>query len=303
MPEYDRNGRRIPRGSSPLVSPLGGVPSLIIEKAAWSPSGLTAPQIAERLERRLDKIKELLPEILEAGLLVEASGVYRAPADLLERLELELERSGCNAAEERDRIRYENERRARRLFVRDRHRREPDGSIEDLEPLERVEASPEPESPGPTPEPVLVLQSAPLREIVQSSGKFALDALITDDNDPDQVRELAHVLRTGQTCLEAQQDLRSARRQARRLDRERGGYERRKDGARMSPASFLRSELLGVSGMGYLEMLRRWKAMGGKAETLEGAISAGPYRLKREPMDFNRPYVYPAVALAEWGAA
>jgi hypothetical protein len=75
----------------------------------------------------------------------------------------------------------------------------------------------------------------------------------------------------------------------------------------MSPAAFLRSEQRGVSGMGYPEMLRRWKALGGKAETLEEAISAGPYRLKREPMDFNRTYVYPAVLQAasrsERGAA
>ena len=48
--------------------------------------------------------------------------------------------------------------------------------------------------------------------------------------------------------------------------------------------------------MGYPEMLWRWKEMGGKAETPEGAISAGPYRLKREPLDFNRTHVYPVVS-------
>jgi hypothetical protein len=133
-------------------------------------------------------------------------------------------------------------------------------------------------------------QPEPEREIVLSSGEFAPDALITDASDPDRFWELAHVLRTGQTRLEA--------RQARRLDRERRGYERRKDGVRNSPAAFLRSELRGVSGMGYREMLRRWQTLGGKAETLEGAISAGPYRLEREPMDFNRPYVYPVVSQA-----
>ena len=50
-------------------------------------------------------------------------------------------------------------------------------------------------------------------------------------------------------------------------------------------------------------MLRRWKALGSKKETLEGALSAGPYHLKREPMDFNRPYVYLVVSRAERGAA
>jgi hypothetical protein len=71
----------------------------------------------------------------------------------------------------------------------------------------------------------------------------------------------------------------------------------------MSPAAFLRSELRGVSAMGYPEMLRRWKAMGGKPETLEGAISAGPYHLKREPLDFNRAYVYPGAVLVKRRAA
>ncbi len=271
MPEYDRHGRRIPRGSSPLVSPLGGLRALIVEKIAWSPEGLSASQIAAALDRRPDKIKPLLPALLEFGLIVEASGVYRAPADLLERLELELERSGCNEAERRDRRRYETDREARRRFVR-----------------ERIEAS---ESPGPTPEP---------------------EPVITNVSDPDQFRELAALLRSGAApsdsesraaLVHAQRTRRNARRLQRKLDQERGGYERRKDGARMSPAAFLRSELRGVSGMGYPEMLRRWKAMGGKPETLEGAISAGPYRLKREPLDFNRTYVYPGVALVKRGAA
>ena len=123
--------------------------------------------------------------------------------------------------------------------------------------------------------------------------------MITDTSDPHHFRELASLLRTGRSLADEQRARRDARRLRRKLDREAGGYERRKDGARMSPAAFLRSELRGVSGMGYPEMLRRWKAMGGKPETLERAIAAGPYRLKREPMDFNRTYVYPAVVPAE----
>ncbi|MDP9478029.1 MAG: hypothetical protein M3R38_20505, partial [Actinomycetota bacterium] len=70
-----------------------------------------------------------------------------------------------------------------------------------------------------------------------------------------------------------------------------------------SPAVFLRSELRGVSGMRYREMLRRWKELGGEPETLEGAIYAGPYRFKRERSDFNQPYVYPGAALLNMGAA
>ena len=176
MPEYDRNGRRIPRGPSPLVSPLGGLRALVIEKIAWSSGGLTAPQIAAALDRRLDKIKPLLPALLGFGLIVEASGVYRAPVDLLDRLELELERSGCNKAERRDRRRYESDREARRRYLLESRREpEPDGSTEDLE---RVEAT---ESPGPTLEP---------------DPELPLDVQRTDVSDPEQFRALASLVRS-----------------------------------------------------------------------------------------------------------
>jgi len=59
-----------------------------------------------------------------------------------------------------------------------------------------------------------------------------------------------------------------------------------------SPAAFVLSELRGVTGMRYREMLRRWKELGGDSAALEEAISKGPYRFRREPLDFNQPYVY-----------
>ncbi len=264
MPPYDRDGRRITPTRSELLSPLGGLGALVIEKLALSP-GLTGSQLAKRLGRRREKVEPVLLALLGPGLIVEASGVYRAPADLLERLELELERSGCNKAERRDRRRYEADRAARLVFDR-----------------ERLE---------PAPEPV------PHREPV-----------ITDASDPDQFRALAALLRSGPAdsrpaLAHAQRTRRNARRLRRKLDRESGGYERRRDGARMSPAAFLRSELRGVTAMGYPEMRRRWKAIGGNPETLDGAIAAGPYRLRREPMDFNRTYVYPGVTLVKRRAA
>jgi len=244
----------------------------------------------------------------EARALVECSGeTYRLGPEFRSALDDELEASGIKRAERLDRRKYERERQAYRERLMRRANRipevwpstgragelEPDGYIEDLEPVEVGGAT----DPGSGPSP------APEREI-------APDALITAASNPDQFRELAAMLRTGSApadnrpaLLRLHRARRNARRLHRKLDRERGGYERRKDGARMSPASSLRSELRGVSGMGYPEMLRRWKAMGGKQETLEGAISAGSYRLKREPMDFNRTYVFPAVSRSERGAA
>jgi hypothetical protein len=51
-------------------------------------------------------------------LLVEASAVYQAAYDLPECLEVEVEQSGCNAAEIRDQKQYETDWEARRLFAR-----------------------------------------------------------------------------------------------------------------------------------------------------------------------------------------
>ncbi len=245
MPEYDRHGRRIPHGKSPLVSPLGGVRSLIVEKVVWAPAGLTDSQIAERLERRSDVIKPLLPAILEAGLLVEDSGAYRASPDLLERLEAELERSGCNAAEHRDRQRYDREREARRRFVREswQQNQEPEANGYVGE-LERVDPEPEPDE-APVDAPDVVSAS---EVFAMARGRFNLPVPPEPLPEPD------------------------------------------KD----SPAAFVAVELHGVAGMRYREMLRRWKELGGEPAVLEGAIREGPYRFRRESLDFNQPYVYRA---------
>jgi hypothetical protein len=261
----------------------------------------TLTEISERTGRRRDNVRRALV-MAEVRSLVECSGeIYRLGPEFRSALDDELEASGIKRAERLDRRKYERERQAyRERLIRRANgipevwssmgraeEPEPDGYIEDLEPV------PDPETfqpPG---------KSAP----VALAADKSVDAWITDSNDSGQFRELAHVLRTGMTRVEAQRERSSARREAHRLDRERGGYERHRDGVRISPAAFLRSELRGVSGMEYAAMLRRWKVLGGKRETLEGAISAGPYRLKREPMDFNRPYVVPSVSRAERGAA
>jgi hypothetical protein len=129
--------------------------------------------------------------------------------------------------------------------------------------LERVAFA---DGPGPVYRPIPEPQPALGRETVQTFGKSepgaptidkGADAWISDSNDLEQFPELAHVLRTELTRLEAQRTRRSHRREARRLDREGDGDERRHDGVRVSPAAFLRSELRGVSGMGFSEMLRR----------------------------------------------
>jgi hypothetical protein len=189
MPPYDRDGRRITPTRSELLSPLGGLGALVIEKLALSP-GLTGSQLAKRLGRRREKVEPVLLALLGPGLIVEASGVYRAPADLLERLELELERSGCNKAERRDRVRYEDDRRARRQFAQERREpaRGPDGLTEDLE---RVEAEP--------------------------AEVFAPQ--VTDHTDPKQFRELAALIRSEVEARRAANPLSASELARRHLDR------------------------------------------------------------------------------------
>jgi len=205
----------------------------------------TLSEISERTGRRRDNVRRALV-MAEAHALVECSGqTYRLVPEFRLALDTELEASGIKASERLERRKYEpeayRERIARwslrKLEVWPARVQELDGFIEDLKPVEVAEG------PGPTFNPEPESLPAPEREIVHSSGKVASDALITGASDPDQFRELAHVLRTGLTRLEAYQAHRFARRRARQLDQERGGYERRKDGARISPAAFLRSEL------------------------------------------------------------
>jgi hypothetical protein len=268
----------------------GKTRALYLDVIARSEDGATLSEIAAWTGRRRYDVRRALV-MAEARALVECSGeTYRLVPEFAAALDDELEVSGVKRAERLQRDRYEREREAyRSRLIRRRNRipevwpstgrageLEPDGFTEDLEPA---------------PEPV------PDREPV-----------ITDASDPDQFRALAALLRSGPAdsrpaLAHAQRTRRNARRLRRKLDRESGGYECRPDGARMSPAAFLRSELRGVTAMGYPEMRRRWKAIGGNPETLDGAIAAGPYRLRREPMDFNRTYVYPALALVKRRAA
>ncbi len=263
----------------------GKTRALYLDVIARSEDGATLSEIAARTGRRRYDVRRALV-MAEARALVECSGeTYRLVPEFAAALNEELEASGIKRAERLQHDRYACEREAYREHIARRRLRVPDGYTEDLE---RVETA---ESPSPTLEPV--------------SDR---EPVITDASDPDQFRALAALLRSGPAdsrpaLAHAQRTRRNARRLRRKLDRESGGYERRRDGARMSPAAFLRSELRGVTAMGYPEMRRRWKAIGGNPETLDGAIAAGPYRLRREPMDFNRTYVYPGVTLVKRRAA
>lgn len=109
MPEYDSKGRRIPSSGKHLLRPMGKPCALILERVVCHGS-LSLTKMSEILERRADNLKRSVWVLIESGLLVEDRGVYRAHPDWEDRLQRELEESGCNEAERRDRRRYEKDR-------------------------------------------------------------------------------------------------------------------------------------------------------------------------------------------------
>lgn len=54
---------------------------------------------------------------------------------------------------------------------------------------------------------------------------------------------------------------------------------------------FIEADIGSASGMRYREMLTRWEDLGGSPEDLKRAIGDGPWRLRREPLDFDALYV------------
>lgn len=212
----------------------GKVCALLLSVALFGE--LTISELCERTGRRRDNVRRSLQK-LEARGLVECSGeTVRLVADFRDALRTELEVTGILRSERLQRERHEREREGYECVLRERRREQARSRVSGLiSELERVEIA---ESPGPIPEPVREPQHAPERGIVQPIGKSAPkapitdtsgDTWITDANDPEQLRELASVLRTGATSADnrsalvrAQRDMRNARRARRRLDRERG---------------------------------------------------------------------------------
>jgi putative DNA primase/helicase len=139
--EFDKNGRKIVAPSF-LKQRVGKLAALILERvvAAMESGGLTRRELAEALDRRACDLERKLAWLFADGLLLEDdAGRLSVPEDFAERLERELELSGCNDAERNDRERYEREREA----YRKRHENRPDpvpekppaGEIRELEPV------------------------------------------------------------------------------------------------------------------------------------------------------------------------
>jgi primase-polymerase (primpol)-like protein len=99
--DYDKNGRRIVQGSKAPVSSVGKVAAWVLDIIHYfshiTGEPATLELLFERTGVRRDHLKERhVRKLLEAGLILEDSDGYTTPENVPERLEWELEDSGCN---------------------------------------------------------------------------------------------------------------------------------------------------------------------------------------------------------------
>jgi hypothetical protein len=119
--DFDRNGRRIPKGKDSPVRSLGKVAAWILDLIHAGTALLGGPVSLGWLESRTgirrDHLKARhLRKLLEAGLIVERGDGYATPADVRDRLERELEVSGCNDRARLQREKHDRQRRIRRVW-------------------------------------------------------------------------------------------------------------------------------------------------------------------------------------------
>ncbi len=113
--EFDKNGRRIVRGKAAPVNSLGKPAAMLLEQIHYYSriTGEPAPLefLEERTGVRRDNLKDrLLRPLLDAGLILEDSDGYTTPENVRERLERELEDSGCNEKTRQQREKFAKER-------------------------------------------------------------------------------------------------------------------------------------------------------------------------------------------------
>jgi primase-polymerase (primpol)-like protein len=99
--DYDKNGRRIVQGIAAPVNSVGKVAAWVLDIIHYfshiTGEPATLELLFERTGVRRDHLKERhVRKLLEAGLILEDSDGYTTPENVPERLEWELEDSGCN---------------------------------------------------------------------------------------------------------------------------------------------------------------------------------------------------------------
>jgi hypothetical protein len=104
--DYDKNGRPLSHGGEAPVGSVGMVAARVLDiihyysRLTGEPA--TLEFIHERTRIRKNNLKDRpVRKLLEAGLILEVEGGYTTPPDVEERVERELEISGCNKKKRR----------------------------------------------------------------------------------------------------------------------------------------------------------------------------------------------------------
>jgi hypothetical protein len=105
--EYDKNGRRIAQGGKAPVSSVGKVAGrvldLIHDLSRSTGKPVPVSLLEEKTDIRRDNLKSRpIRKLIEARLILEVEGGYTTPPDVEERVERELEESGCNKKKRQD---------------------------------------------------------------------------------------------------------------------------------------------------------------------------------------------------------
>jgi hypothetical protein len=113
--EYDKNGRRIVKGKAAPVASVGKVAAMLLDIIHFYSRITGEPATVEILEERTgvrrDNLKDRhVRKLLDAGLILETGDGYTTPEDVRDRLERELEDSGCNEKKRQQREKFAKER-------------------------------------------------------------------------------------------------------------------------------------------------------------------------------------------------
>jgi hypothetical protein len=135
MPDYDRNGRRIPIGKQDPVKKLGKVRAWILDMVYAAEGAVSLSFLSERTGVRKNNLKRrYMNQLIVAGLVKRTKEGYMETPNVEEVLKEELEVSGCNDAAKLQQERHDREREAYRLAVQN----QPlvDGNIEEPQRVE-----------------------------------------------------------------------------------------------------------------------------------------------------------------------
>ncbi len=115
MPDFDRNGRRLPKGKQDPLKKLGKVKGWILDMVLVARSTVSLSLLSERTGIRPNNLKARHTNpMIVAGLLKDTGAGYIPAVNVGEALGEELELSGCNEAARRQRERHERDREAYR---------------------------------------------------------------------------------------------------------------------------------------------------------------------------------------------